>query len=114
MREITETSTLSVDNASNGAVIFGKTPDESRQAAHGARLDFYRQERDLVRSYVEALDADVVVITSAEGGADTTFGLSHLTSVLLNYETLMSERIGDLQVELKIVDGSVSSCDEQD
>ncbi|CAN7294254.1 hypothetical protein LJR235_001396 [Pararhizobium sp. LjRoot235] len=114
MNDTLETSTLSVDDAINGAVIFGKAPDESRQAALGSRLDFYRQERDLVRSYVDALDDDVVVITSAEGAADNTFGLAHLTSVLLNYATLMSERMGELEVELKILDGTLACCEDED
>lgn len=114
MTYVLETLTLSVDDANNGAVIFGKTPDESRQAALGSRLGFYRQERDLVRSYVDALDEDVVTIASSVDGGDATFGLAHLTSVLLNYDTLMSERMGELEVELKILDGTLACCEDED
>ncbi|WP_426129325.1 hypothetical protein [Pararhizobium sp. PWRC1-1] len=109
-----ETSTLSVDDAVNGAGIFGKTADESRQTALGARLDFYRQERDLVGSYVGALDDDVVSVVLSAGADDPTWGLAHLTSVLLSYQTLMLERIGDLEVELKILDGTLAYPEDED
>ncbi|WP_426122478.1 hypothetical protein [Pararhizobium sp. PWRC1-1] len=114
MNSIIETSTLSADDALQGAVIFGNTPDESRQAALGSRLDFYRQERDLVRNYVEALDEDLVTIASGVNAHDPTFGLAHLTNVLLNYDTLMSERMGELEVELKTLDGTLACCDNED
>lgn len=114
MNRIVKTSTLSVDDALHGALIFGKTPDESRQAALGSRLDFYRQERDLVRSYVDALDQDLVTIGSSVNEDDPTFGLAHLTNVLLNYDTLMSERIGEVEVELKILDGTLACCENED
>jgi hypothetical protein len=109
-----ETTTLPTDALANGSVIFGKQPDEDRQAALGSRLDFYRRERDLVRSYVEALDEDVVTVIACEGVDDPTYGLAHLTNVLLNYDTLMSERMGELEVELKILDGTLACCEEED
>lgn len=114
MNRTPETSTLSADDAVSGAVIFGKTPDESRLTALGSRLDFYRKERDLVRRYVDALDEEIVTVISSKGGEDTTYALAHLTSVLLNYETLMSERMGDLEVELKILDGTLACCQDED
>jgi hypothetical protein len=40
--------------------------------------------------------------------------LAHLTSVLLNYQTLMTERIGDLEVELKILDGTLACREDED
>ncbi len=114
MNDVAETFTLSVDDAINGAAIFGKTDDERRQSALGSRLAFYRQERDLVRSYIDALDEDAVTIASSVDGNDPTFGLVHLTSVLLNYDTLMSERMGDLEVQLKILDGTLACCENED
>ena len=114
MKGTPQTSTLLTDDAVNGAAIFGKTPDENRQAALGSRLDFYRQERELVRTYVDTLDEDIVMITSCHGRDDPTYGLAHLTSVLLNYDTLMSERMGEIEVELKILDGTLSCCEDED
>ncbi|MDQ0322986.1 hypothetical protein QO002_005192 [Pararhizobium capsulatum DSM 1112] len=105
---------LPLDRTLQGGVIFGQYPDEAEQAALGSRLDFYRKECDLVRSYVEALDEDMVVVNSVNGAGDTTHGLAQLADVLLNFETLMLERIGQLELELKIVDGTADFCEEED
>jgi hypothetical protein len=114
MPKTPQISTLSADDAINGATIFGKTLDESSQTALGSRLIFYRQERELVRNYVDALDEDIVTIESSQEGEDPTYGLAHLTSMPRNYDTLMAERMGELEVELKILDGTLSCCEDED
>ncbi|WP_438748288.1 hypothetical protein [Pararhizobium sp. O133] len=114
MTSKSEMAILPPDLALEGGVIFGQYPDEAQQAAVGSRLDFYRQECDLVREYVEALDDNMVAVSSVDGAGDTTHGLAQLADVLLNYETLMLERIGQLEFELKILDGTAVFREEED
>lgn len=49
-----------------------------------------------------------------EDTGDTTHGLAQLADVLMNYQTLMRERIGQLEFELKILDGTAEFCEEED
>lgn len=109
-----EMAILLPDRALEGGVIFGQYPDEAQQAALGSRLDYYRKECDLVRRYIEALDDDMVMVSSVADAGDTTHRLAQLTDVLMNYETLMRERIGQLEFELKILDGTAEYCEEED
>lgn len=114
MNHRSEMHILPPDHSLEGGIIFGRYPDEARQAALGSRLDFYRRECGLVSSYIEALDDDMVVVSPVEDAGDTTHGLAQLADVLMNYQTLMRERIGQLEFELKILDGTAEFCEEED